>query len=117
MVRYLLENGADPTIKDKTGRDALEIAKHLKRDGVVKIRQEYRQKLQNEPPKVTEMIMPAIKTIQSQTLFNFIEINFTDEFIQCSDGKAYLHHVVYTLCPSLKQHSALGYNIVLCSNI
>jgi ankyrin repeat protein len=39
MVRYLLEKGADPTIKDKTGRDALEIAQHLNRSGVVKFLQ------------------------------------------------------------------------------
>jgi hypothetical protein len=37
MVSYLLANGADPTIKDATGRDAFAIALHLKRDRVVKI--------------------------------------------------------------------------------
>jgi hypothetical protein len=35
MVRYLLENGADPTIKDKTGRDALKIAQHFGNYGKV----------------------------------------------------------------------------------
>jgi hypothetical protein len=34
MVRYLLERGADPTIKDRTGRDALEIARHLKLENI-----------------------------------------------------------------------------------
>jgi tRNA A-37 threonylcarbamoyl transferase component Bud32 len=53
MVRYLLENGADPTIKDKTGRDALDIARHLKRDGVVKILQEYQTK-ENERQKMEQ---------------------------------------------------------------
>jgi RNAse (barnase) inhibitor barstar len=41
MIRYLLENGADPTIKDKTGRDALAIALNTKRDGIVKILREF----------------------------------------------------------------------------
>jgi hypothetical protein len=39
MVCYLLEKGADTTIKDKTGRDALAIAQHMKRDGIVIILQ------------------------------------------------------------------------------
>ena len=35
MVRFLLEQGADPTIKDKTGRTALKIAKLLKREKTI----------------------------------------------------------------------------------
>jgi hypothetical protein len=34
MVSYLLEKGADPTIKDKTGRDALEIAQKLNQNKI-----------------------------------------------------------------------------------
>ena len=37
MVRFLLEKGADPNITDKTGRTALEIAKHLKREKSIQI--------------------------------------------------------------------------------
>jgi hypothetical protein len=41
MVRYLLERGADPTIQDKTGRDAMEIAKHLKRENGILVLHDY----------------------------------------------------------------------------
>jgi hypothetical protein len=43
MVRYLLEKGADPTIKDKTGRNALEIAQELYRNTIEGIFEEVRE--------------------------------------------------------------------------
>ena len=44
MVRHLLENGADPLINDKTGRDALVIAQHFKRNEIIKIFQEEKER-------------------------------------------------------------------------
>ena len=49
MVRHLLANGADPLIKDKTGRDALGIAQHLKRDGIIKVFQEEKERKLTKP--------------------------------------------------------------------
>lgn len=46
MVRFLLDRGADYTIKDKTGRNALEIARHLKKDNIVVILEEHRHVIQ-----------------------------------------------------------------------
>jgi hypothetical protein len=107
MLSYLLENGADPTIKDKTGRDALDIAQYFQRGGVVKILQECKveKRKQNVEPKDSE-------TIRNISSLNFIEINFLDEFVQCQDGKVSIHRMLNTLCPSLKQHSPLDYNTV-----
>ena len=45
MVRHLLANGADPLINDKTGRDALGIAQHFKRNEIIKIFQEEKERL------------------------------------------------------------------------
>ena len=41
MVRFLLEKGADHITKDKTGRDGLEIARHLKRNTIILILEEH----------------------------------------------------------------------------
>ena len=41
MVEFLLSNGADPTIKDKTGRDAKAIAQHMKKDQIVSILEQW----------------------------------------------------------------------------
>jgi hypothetical protein len=43
MVRYLLEKGADTTIKDKTGGNALEIAQKLNRNKIKGIFEEVRR--------------------------------------------------------------------------
>ena len=44
MVSFLLKRNADSYIKDKTGRNALEIAQHLKREKVIEILLEFSDK-------------------------------------------------------------------------
>ena len=44
MVRHLLANDADPLIKDKTGKDALGIAQYLKKDNIIKVFQEEKER-------------------------------------------------------------------------
>jgi hypothetical protein len=78
MVRFLLENGANPTIKDKTGRDALAIAQHLKRDEVVKILQQKLKPAIEEQVKVLkEELKEIIKDIQVRHVHerDLMEIN------------------------------------------
>jgi ankyrin repeat protein len=40
-VRFLLDRGADYTVQDETGRNALEIARHLKFDNIVHILEQH----------------------------------------------------------------------------
>jgi hypothetical protein len=80
MVRLLLENGANPKIKDKTGRNALEIAQLLKKDAIVKILQEFDNK--------DEFLKPNLEVPKSPFKFveTVVENNYSDEAIQCRDG-------------------------------
>jgi hypothetical protein len=119
MVRFLLENGANPKIKDKTGRNALEIAQHFNVHSIVKILQEFDNKGQFLKPKLE--FPSGIKNpdldpniwIQTKSPFKFVENNFSEESIQCLDGKVRVHPLVHSLCPALKkQHGTLNYNMV-----
>jgi hypothetical protein len=104
MVRFLLENGANPKIKDKTGRNALEIAQLLKKDAIVKILQEFDNK--NVFRKFPDPFGNS-NSIQTKSPFKFVENNYSDETIEK------VHQLVHLLCPELrKQHGHLHYNKV-----
>jgi ankyrin repeat protein len=78
MVRYLLENGADATIKDKTGRDALAIAQYMQRDGVVKIlQQKLKPPIEEQVKVLNEEYKEIIKDIQVRHVHerDLMEIN------------------------------------------
>jgi hypothetical protein len=157
MVKFLLSSGADPNIKDKTGRNALEIAQHLGRNEVVKILQEF---VKDKPFKflinlkeVEDPVWPDDlddlddnhftfkpaenvsqpfsfgtafipkeeakfedlnqKVIQANISFKLVEISFSDDSFQCTNGKVYVHRLIYLLCPALRQqYGTLNYAMV-----
>ena len=54
MVLFLLEKGADLNIKDKTGRNAFDIAKICGRQKTIETIEKYQQKLTESNPRYTK---------------------------------------------------------------
>jgi hypothetical protein len=66
MLTYLLENGADTSIKDATGRDALAIAQHFKLDDIVKILQNLKPSPEEQIRNVKDECNKVIQDIQEK---------------------------------------------------
>lgn len=100
MVKYFLENGADPSIEDATGRDAIGVA--------------HQMDLIEKEKMGTPTYRLGITSIQEWKLakvqFPLAQTNFSDQFIECQDEKVPIHRVCYVLCPELKQNSLKNYN-------
>jgi ankyrin repeat protein len=91
IATILLENGANPNIKDKTGQDARDIAKFFGRSNIVDL-------------------LSRFLWINSG---NFVESNFSDElFVRCQDGKVPIHGFCFISCPTLQQIGLLECGIV-----
>jgi len=101
MVGFLLEKNANPLIKDKTGKDSLDIAKYFKREEVVNFLQNYKK----EPPKVVTQVQT---NPTNDFLFSFYPLYDTNE---------HPSKVSLLVCPTMTQSKLSGYDQVFFKSI
>lgn len=98
MVSFLLENGADPSLKDKTGRTPLDIAKLLNREKIISILTQWKQVSENEwKKKYEDSLQERSKYIQKIEYLEDEILHLQDDIEELSNSNEDLRHFNHEL--------------------